>query len=78
MKRYEQLYYNTIYKKKYILLLDNKNSGRKNSYNSFENNIKSKEIVDREILKKNIIKFYEFNLKMKYYLLSFSTPKYSS
>jgi predicted nucleic acid-binding OB-fold protein len=69
MKRYENLYYNTIYKKKYILLLDNNNSGRKTSYNSIENNIKSKEIVDREILKKNIIKYYEFNLKMKYYIL---------
>ena len=68
MKRYENLYYNTIYKKKYILLLDNNNSGRKTSYNSIENNIKSKEIVDREILKKNIINKKKFKI-----LRNFST-----
>ena len=47
MKRYEQLYYNKIYKKKYILLLDKNND--EIPYNSYSNiYMKDKNIVDKE------------------------------
>ena len=84
MKRYEQLYYNKIYKKKYILLLDSNYSGRKNSYNSFDNNIKRKEILDRGILKKNIFnkkkfkKLRNFSSKFQKRLLTLESPHKSN